>query len=69
MRELAAAGYGKSTMVRVHVEIARILRFRRTTGKVMRNVAISELGAQWPDVAESGEEDTGRGCCRADEFQ
>jgi integrase len=39
MRDLKAAGYSKSTMVRVHGEIARILRFAERRGKVMRNVA------------------------------
>jgi integrase len=39
MRDLATAGYSKSTMVRVHGEIARILRFAERRGKVMRNVA------------------------------
>jgi integrase len=36
---LATAGYSKSTIVRVHGEIARILRFAERRGKVIRNVA------------------------------
>jgi integrase len=39
MRDMATAGYSKYTMVRVHGEIARILRFAERRGKVMRNVA------------------------------
>ena len=39
MRDMANAGYSKHTMVRVHGELARILRFAERRGKVMRNVA------------------------------
>src|SRR3954452_19786965 len=39
MRDMATAGYSKHTMVRVHGELARILRFSERRGKVMRNVA------------------------------
>lgn len=39
LRDIAKAGYSKSTLVRVHGEIARILRFAERRGKVMRNVA------------------------------
>src|SRR3954452_15559666 len=39
MRGMANAGYSKHTMVRVHGELARILRFAERRGKVMRNVA------------------------------
>lgn len=39
MRDMAYAGYSKHTMVRVHGELARILRFAERRGKVMRNVA------------------------------
>jgi integrase len=39
MRDMATAGYSKHTMVRVHGELARILRFAERRGKVMRNVA------------------------------
>jgi integrase len=39
MRDMATAGYSKSSMVRVHGELARILRFAERRGKVMRNVA------------------------------
>src|SRR3954470_1862283 len=37
MRDMATAGYSKHTMVRVHGELARILRFAERRGKVMRN--------------------------------
>lgn len=40
LRDIAKAGYSKSTLVRVHGEIARILRFAERRGKVMRNVAM-----------------------------
>lgn len=39
MREMANAGYSKHTMVRVHGELGRILRFAERRGTVMRNVA------------------------------
>ncbi len=39
MRDMATAGYSKYSMVRVHGELARILRFAERRGKVMRNVA------------------------------
>jgi integrase len=39
MCDMATAGYSKHTMVRVHGELARILRFAERRGKVMRNVA------------------------------
>jgi integrase len=39
LRDMASAGYSKHTMVRVHGELARILRFAERSGKVMRNVA------------------------------
>src|SRR3954449_6777583 len=39
LRDMACAGYSKHTMVRVHGELARILRFAERRGKVMRNVA------------------------------
>lgn len=39
MRDMATAGYSKHTMVRVHGELARILRFAERRGKVIRNVA------------------------------
>ena len=39
MRDMASAGYSKHTMVRVHGELARILRFAERRGKVIRNVA------------------------------
>jgi integrase len=39
MRDMATTGYSKHTMVRVHGELARILRFAERRGKVMRNVA------------------------------
>src|SRR3954471_7580487 len=39
MRDMATGGYSKHTMVRVHGELARILRFAERRGKVMRNVA------------------------------
>jgi integrase len=39
MRDMATAGYSKHSMMRVHGELARILRFAERRGKVMRNVA------------------------------
>ncbi len=39
MRDMASTGYSKYSMVRVHGELARILRFAERRGKVMRNVA------------------------------
>src|SRR5581483_11444735 len=39
MRDMATAGYSKHSMVRVHGELARILRFAERRSKVMRNVA------------------------------
>lgn len=39
MRDMATAGYSKHTMVRVHGELAQILRFAERRGKLMRIVA------------------------------